>query len=295
MAMFKVKRSSAHLIRDDEPIFPGKKWIVEEMTDIEPMFIGDVKASAYNNENQVVIYSQQRTGVNELTLGMPNVGTPGTASDSLARVQESNRKFDYYYNNKKEFVNRVIRRASLSIIKHGFSQKDIFEFIPNSSETELFLRMGVEKLSNQLLFNIQLAGAKNNKILDRQTYSQLTGMVTQYWTQYMALAQGLQDPALVQEITKKALTAADKIMLEILNSFDVPNPEKLIFNFDAYKPATLAQNPASILGAGAQPASPVNEAPGSNITSVVAPGARIEAGNVIANGGISPSSLSLAG
>lgn len=295
MAMFKVKRSAAAYIRDDEPIFPGKRWIVEDMGDIEPMFIGDVKASAYNNENQVVIYSQQRTGVNELTLGMPNVGTPGTASDSLARVQESNRKFDYYYNNKKEFVNKVIRRASLLTIKHGFSQKDVYEYLPNSNEVELFLRLGEEKLKNQLLFNIQLAGAKNNKLLDRQSYTQLTGMVTQYWTQYMALAQQVGDPMIAQEVAKKALTSADVVMLEILRSFDVPNPEKLIFNFDAYRPQALPQAPLGVEPTGLAQSPNANVAPGSSITSVLAPGARIEAANVNANGGFPPSGLSLAG
>ena len=295
MAMFKVKQSSAHLIRDDEPIFPGKRWIVENMDDIEPMFIGDVKASAYNNENQVVIYSQQRTGVNELTLGMPNVGTPATASDSLARVQESNRKFDYYYNNKKEFVNKVIRRVALSTIKYGFSQKDVFEFIPNSSDAETFLRLGVEKLKNQLLFNIQLAGAKNNKILDRQSYTQLTGMMTQYWTQYMSLSQQLGDPQMTQEIAKSALRAADVAMLEILRSFDVPNAEKLIFNFDAYRPQTLPASPAGTELGATPTASPTAQAPGSNITSVLAPNARIEAANVSANGGLPISGLSFAG
>lgn len=295
MAMFKVKQSSAHLIRDDEPIFPGKRWIVENMDDIEPMFIGDVKASAYNNENQVVIYSQQRTGVNELTLGMPNVGTPGTASDSLARVQESNRKFDYFYNNKKEFVNKVIRRVALSTIEHGVSQKEIFEYIPNSRDTELFLLLGIEKLKNQLLFNIQLAGAKNNKILDRQSYTQLTGMMTQYWTQYMALSQQLGDQNMTMEIAKSALRAADVAMLEILRSFDVPNPEKLIFNFDAYRPQAIA---APAIGNEFGAASPIqnpSQAPGSNITSVLAPNARIEAANVSANGNLPFSGLSIAG
>jgi hypothetical protein len=295
MAMFKVKRSAASYIRDDEPIFPGKRWIVEDMGDIEPMFIGDVKASAYNNENQVVIYSQQRTGVNELTLGMPNVGTPGTASDSLARVQESNRKFDYYYNNKKEFVNKILRRASLLTIQYGFSQKDVYEYLPNSNEVELFMRLGHEKLQNQLLFNIQLAGAKNNKLLDRQSYTQLTGMVTQYWTQYMALAQQVGDPAIIQEVAKKALTSADVVMLEILRSFDVPNPEKLIFNFDAYRPQAVPQAPLGLDPTGLAQPSPSNATPGSSITSVIAPGARIEAANVNANGGFPPSGLSLAG
>jgi hypothetical protein len=289
MAMFKVKKT-ASWIKDDEPIFPGKKWFVEDMEDIQPMFIGDVKASAYNNENQVVIYSQQRTGVNELTLGMPNVGTPGTASDSLARVQESNRKFDYTYNNKKDFLNRVVWRAAQNIIKYGPTDRQVFSVLPAGTEVELYLR-DIERLKNKLFFNIQLAGAKNNKVLDRNTYTQLAGMQTQYWTQVLGLAQQLQDPTLIQDMTRAALRAADQINLEILRAFDVPNPEKLIFNFDAYRPTQIPpsvqpQAPAAPQGA--------NAAPTGGITSVLAPNARIETSNVTAQGGFPPG-LSLAG
>lgn len=289
MAMFKVKKT-ASWIKDDEPIFPGKKWFVEDMEDIQPMFIGDVKASAYNNENQVVIYSQQRTGVNELTLGMPNIGTPGTASDSLARVQESNRKFDYTYNNKKDFLNRVVWRAAQSIIKYGPVDRQVFSILPAGAEVEVYLK-DIERLKNKLFFNIQLAGAKNNKVLDRNTYTQLAGMQTQYWTQVMGLAQQLQDPTLMQEMAKAALRAADQVNLEILRAFDIPNPEKLIFNFDAYRPPQISpslqpQAPAAPQGA--------NAAPTGGITSVLAPNARIETPNVVAQGGFPPG-LSLAG
>ena len=289
MAMFKVKKT-ASWIKDDEPIFPGKKWFVEDMDDVQTMFIGDVKASAYNNENQVVIYSQQRTGVNELTLGMPNIGTPGTASDSLARVQESNRKFDYTYNNKKDFLNRVVWRAAQNIIKYGPADRQVFSILPAGTEVELYLR-DIERLKNKLFFNIQLAGAKNNKVLDRNTYTQLAGMQTQYWTQVLGLAQQLQDPTLIQDMTRAALRAADQINLEILRAFDVPNPEKLIFNFDAYRPTQIPpsvqpQAPAAPQGA--------NAASAGGITSVLAPNARIEASNVTTQGGLPPG-LSLAG
>jgi hypothetical protein len=295
MAMFKVKKS-ASWIKDDDRIFPGKKWYVENMDDIEPMFIGDVKASAYNNENQVVIYSQQRTGVNELTLGMPGVGTPGTASDSLARVQESNRKFDYTYNNKKDFANRLIYRASQHIIQYGAVQREVFEILPQGAEVEIFLRQK-EKLTNKLFFNIQLAGAKNNKVLDRNTYTQLAGMQTQYWTQTMALAQNLQDPMLVQEMTKAALRAADMINLEILRAFDVPNPEKLIFNFDAYRPQPQPQLPVPNEVPGAPPAGAggLGTTGGNEFNSIITPGVRVDNASITSQGGFSLPGLPLAG
>jgi hypothetical protein len=293
MAMFKVKRD-ATWIKDDEPIFPGKKWFVENMDDIEPMFIGDVKSSAYNNENQVVIYSQQRTGVNELTLGMPNVGTPGTASDSLARVQESTRKFDYTYNNKKDFINRVIYKASQQIIKYGVSQRDVYEYIPNGSAVETFLKQG-DALKNRLLFNIQLAGAKNNKVLDRNTYTQLAGMYTQYATQSMALVQQMGNPQMQQAYAEKALVSADIIMLEILRAFDVPNPDKLVFNFDVIKQQAAAAIPPSPVGGIPAESPSAGSITGSPITNILAPNAGITTDSITAPGGITGANLSFAG
>ncbi len=239
------------------------------MDDIQPLQVGDVKASAYNNENQVVIYSQQRTGVNELTLGMPNVGTPGTASDSMARVQESSRKFDYAYSNTKVFLNNVVSRAAQSIIKHGVKDIDIYECIPKGGEVESFMQQK-DKLTKKFYFNIALAGAKNNKALDRNTYTQLVGMFTQYATQAQGLIQQI-DPALVPAANESILNSANILLMQILNSFDVPNPEKLILNLDALRqsapPAPVQQGVPQLAPSG--PSGP---------TSILAPGAQISAG-----------------
>ena len=291
MSMFKIKNSARAYIKDDEPIFPGKKFYVEDMDDIQPLMMGDVKASAYNNENQVVIYSQQRTGVNELTLGMPNVGTPGTASDSMARVQESNRKSDYSYNNTKAFLNNVAYRAAQSIIKHGVYDVRIYEFIPKGGEVQAFLRQQ-ELLTQKFAFNISLAGAKNNKVLDRNTYTQLVGMHTQYVTSALDLI-GQLGPELIPAAVEQVLTSSNLLYMQILTSFDVPNPEKLILSLDAIRQAAGPTAPPeqtaqpAIQGMGAPPA--------SGPSSIMAPGANISVGGGPANMQLANPMLSLAG
>lgn len=231
MSMFKVKNSARSYIKDDEQMFPGKKFYVENMDDIEPLQIGDVKASAYNNENQVIVYSQQRTGVNELTQGMPNVGTPGTASDTLARIQESNRKFDYNFSNQKSFLTEVAYQASQQIIQNEAYDKNIFSYIQKGGEVESFLK-NKKDLKHKYIFNIALAGAKNNKVLDRNTYTQLVGMHTQYCTSSLDLLKEAA-PQAVPEATKQILASNNILYMHILNAFDIPNPDKLILKFDA--------------------------------------------------------------
>jgi hypothetical protein len=120
-------------------------------------------------------------------------------------------------------------------------------------------------------------------------------MQTQYWTQIMALAQGLQDPMLVQEMSKAALRAADQVNLEILRAFDIPNPEKLIFNFDAYKPAPPAPIPQQVPGETPTGIGQPNAAPGNEFNSIVTPNVRIDNAQVTANGGFPQSGLPLAG
>src|SRR5690606_10476646 len=56
-----------------EPIFPGKMWFVNDVqNDIKEFKLSEVYPSSYANEQAIVSYFEQRTGVNEVILGMPH-------------------------------------------------------------------------------------------------------------------------------------------------------------------------------------------------------------------------------
>ena len=78
MRMFKVHKLSGYGPR--EPIFPGKMWFLDDMSYIESFQMGEVYNSSFANEQATVLYQQMYSGVNEMNLGMPSVGTPGTAT-----------------------------------------------------------------------------------------------------------------------------------------------------------------------------------------------------------------------
>lgn len=288
MKMFKVRRSLIGSIKDDEPIFPGKKWFVDEMDDIQELDIGSVSPASYNDENQIVVYVQQRTGINELTMGMPNVGTPGTASDSIARVQESTRKFDYTYNNQKEWLNRVTDRVVASIVKHGPRDIEVYSYLPQGSAVESFLKLGNEKLANKMLLDVRLAGAKNNKVLDRNTYTQLVGMQTQYWTEMIGLVDAMQDPNLSKQVRQEAMKAMNKINKNILVAFDIDSPEEYVFQV----PTQISQpTPAPT----ANPTQGIAPTSGPSTTSIFAPNAGIDATGGAPSFNLGSTGLSLAG
>lgn len=225
MRMFKVKRTSS--IKDNEPIYPGKLWFVDEMDDIQPLEMGDVKASAYNNENQVIIFSQQRSGVNDLTLGMPTAGTPGTATSEMARVQESARKFDYSYSNIRTLLNASLHDGLLTLAQWGPSVERL-EFNPRGTEIEQFLKSPFDYFRDKVLLEITLANQNQNKFKDRQDATQLVGIFQQYYTNMFTMIQQMQDPAMMQAATSKALEGANLAMRHIMESFDIRNPDRLL-------------------------------------------------------------------
>jgi hypothetical protein len=223
--MLKVKKLSGVSI--DEPIFPGKMWFLDDMGDVEPIQLGGTYPAASNNEQQTLYYVQQRTGINELTQGMPQVGTPGTATSDMARLQESNLKFDYTYNNVKDFYDRCILNTICNIKDFGSSDDRYFDIIPEGALVKEFFNLPVTLLRSGIIAKFELRSQSQNKLLDRQKWMELTQMFTQYYTNAIGVAQLTGSQDLMLAVALQSLNASTIGMKHILESYDIPNPEKL--------------------------------------------------------------------
>jgi len=273
MRMFKVNRNSG--IKDGEPIFPGKFWFLDEMSDIEPMEMGDVKASSYNDENQINVYAQQRNGVNDLTLGMPNAGTPGTATDSMARVQESARKFDYNYSNARELLSTVIEDNVCDIQQWGVNVERL-KYSPRGADIEAFFKQPYEEFRRGYLLHVGLANQNKNKMKDRQDATQLVGMFQNYYTSMLQLLQ--QNPNVQPEVMAKMLgtvmDGANLAMRHILETFDIRNADRYLINpSNVTSPVGQAVGPANGAGGGINPQGSSPNPGGFESNLVVAPNA----------------------
>ena len=240
MRGFKTNRFSG--VRPDEPIFPGKIWFLDDIAQFESVQLGEIYPSSYNNENMAVMYSQQRTGVNDITLGMPQVGTPGTATDALARVQESQKKFDYNYRNIKEFADRCLNGLLLNIWQFGSSNLKYFQEVDGGLLVEQVLNLPTDSIVEGLIVRLDNASDRENRFLDRQNWLQITQMLTQYYTNVITLAQTMGSQELLKIASTKAIIASTEAMKQILESFDIRNVDKIIMEDLAKQLAKSAQN-----------------------------------------------------
>lgn len=228
-----------------EPVFPGKMWFVDDMTHIDTLQMGEIYPSAYNNEQATLIYSQQRTGVNEVTLGMPQVGTPGTATSDLARIQEGNKKSDFIYANFKEFTSDIIVDTASNIQQFGPRRIDYFDHAENGQLVKKFFDMPAELINSGILLQLKVAGQQQNKVLDRQNWTQQAALLQQYYVGLLQLAQPLGDENILKLITMKGMGAATEAMRQILESFDTRNVDRIIVR----ELEAIIQNGLSELGA----------------------------------------------
>lgn len=249
MRMYKIKQGIGY--GPNESIFPGKIWLVEDMDDIGEIQMAEVYPSSYNNEQQAVIYSQQRTAVNELNQGMPQMGTPGTASSDLIRVQEGNRKFDYTFGNEKAFLVDCMKDVLCVTNQYGVSDQRIFRTVAAGPIVEhLLTKLSPDELKLYVLSELNLAGASANRLVDRATLMQLAQTTTGYYQNMIALAQQSQNPQLMMMLSQQAFVAGSELMKQIFEAFDIRSIDKLIPPPLLQLLMTNGSNVAGLIGSG---------------------------------------------
>lgn len=264
MPMLKVHKLSGY--GPKEPIFPGKMWFLDDMTHVEPFKMSEVSASAFSNEQASVIYSQQRSGVNEVVLGMPQVGTPGTATSDLARIQEGNKKFDFVYKNIKSWVRDIIVDVAVNIGQFGARNVEYYSLVEGGELANQFFSLDPALIRGNFLIEIGPAGQQQNKILDRQNWTQVAAMLQTYYSGLLQLAQFTGNKELMFAISQKGIVAGTEAMKQILESFDIRNIDRIVLSEVLQKSQQLAPTQQLISGAvnGGGPATTGLEAGGDS-------------------------------
>ena len=240
MRMFKVHKLSGY--GPKEPIFPGKMWFLDDMNHVDSLQLGEIYPSSYNNEQATLIYSQQRTGVNETTLGMPQVGTPGTATSDLARIQEGNKKFDYIYQNVSSFVNELINDVAENVRQFGSRRIEYYNTAEGGQLVKQFYDLPAGFIRDGLIIELSRANQSNNDLITRQNWVQVAQLLQQYYGGLIQLAQATQDAQLIQMIAQRGLTASTEAMKQILESYDIRNVDRIIMK-EFSQPSAGASQP----------------------------------------------------
>ena len=226
MRMLKISKLSGY--GSGEPIFPGKMWFVDDVDHIDTLQMGEIYPSSYNNEQATLLFSQQRTGVNELSLGMPQTGTPGTATSDLARIQEGNMKYDSYYGRARDFIEDVIIDTADLIQQYGPRHLAYYTTASGGNLVKDFFKLPASYIRDGLIIKLRASSQMHNKVLDRQNWQQVAAFIQQYYQGLVQLALPLNNPEMLSTIFMKGMGAATEALRQILETYDVRNIERII-------------------------------------------------------------------
>lgn len=241
--MLKVHKMSGY--GPKEPIFPGKMWFLDDMSHVEGFPMHDIKPSSFANEQGSLVYSQQRSGVNELTLGMPQVGTPGTATSDLSRIQEGKKKFDYSFKLFKKLHLEIV--TDIACLMQQYGPRMITQTMAGGEMVNQILQLPDVFIRDGLIFELAISGQNSNKVLDRQNWVQLAQITQQYWMGQLQLAQLSGSPEFIQAVAQQAMQAINRVYKQILETHDIRNIDKLTLD------ALLQVTNGNIIGGPNQP------------------------------------------
>jgi hypothetical protein len=226
MRMMAVKKGSG--ISPDEPIFPGKMWFVDDpQRDFQVVQLSDVYTSAYNNETALLNYSERRTGVNEVLLGVSPQGTPGTATGDLARIAEGNKRFDLVLRNIRWWLGLLGQDVIANYQQFGNQQRHFLVLDPEKGVwVEEILNLPIEMVSKGAAIELTATSSVTSRQEEQRQWLGLFQVMTQYYDRVLQIAQLLQDPQVFLQVALRAAQASDEAMKHLMRTFNIPDADR---------------------------------------------------------------------
>ncbi len=226
MRMMIVKKTSGFGPR--EPIWPGKMWFVDDPDrDIKDFQLSEVYPSSAANEEAVLRYSERRSGVNEVILGIQPQGTPGTATGDLARLAEGNKRFDAVLKNVRRWFG-LLGRDILSNYQQFGDKRSHFVILEEEGQfVEDFFDFPQELVSQGAAIELTATDSITNQATEQQQWLQLFQVITGYMDRVLGLAQ-VFGPEVFGDMAKRALIASEEAMRRLLDTYKVVGADKLL-------------------------------------------------------------------
>jgi hypothetical protein len=225
MGMIALPKNSGY--GPKEPIFPGKMWFLDDVQQIQPFKLSEVYNSAFANEDVIMRYSEMRTGVNEVLLGMPQEGTPGTATGDLARLAEGNKRFDLVLRNVREWLGQL----GLDLIANyqQFGTRDYHWMVlgEDGHYVEEILRMPPVLVRKGAMIEVTATNSITNREVEQRQWMALFQLINQHSSMVLQLA-GAIDPQLFAALVMEAVWTSGEAMHRLLQTFNEVDTEKLI-------------------------------------------------------------------
>lgn len=269
------KGSSSAKYLDD--IYPSKKVLFDDPKDILPLECGEVYPSIFEVGVLFRDAAERRTGVSDYNLGRESNlagGKHGTATTTLALLQESSRRFDLYAKDIRKAVGEIGMQA-LELIQQFKPTGRIYGVMGAEGqlvEKALILPSTVD-LREHLIVSTTASASNSNKEVAKQNALQGFAIMIQYFDRLFQLGSMIANPMMPPGLKKLAYgmgEASERLITRVLEGFDLKDAAEFLPQLEELyaESRTQGTNGAPGMAGAAGPGAPVagagpGEAPGA--------------------------------
>lgn len=230
--MMKAKKGIG--IKEDEPIFPGRWFLVDEMDSVQPMQMGSGRYdSTVPNEQLTMSYATRRTGVNDYVMGSaaPNIGYAALGTNVLQH-QEAAKRFDQSLREVRDALGETGRRVVELYQQFNQNGKEYTVLGPKDGEVvHQVLQFPLELIRHSIAVEVTATSASLNKEVEIRTNTILLQMVTQFYAQLMQGMQLIVSPELppqMRQLAYQMVIGGVTMMRRVLDSYNIQDIDTII-------------------------------------------------------------------
>lgn len=261
--MFTAPIGSMH--QPDELVYPGKVWYLNPDESIGEVRLSELYPSGFTLLQQLVSFSELRSGVNELRQGnITGLPSRTPATSLLSILQEGNKRFDMVHASARETHSEMGLRMLQNVAQHAkldpIKWSTFFENALGTEDAQKVMSVlsapEVEAIEEAFGISVSATSGRTNKEVEKQSF---IGMLQVAQQIYGALVQTALLMAQVPDETVRATAAASfasgvDILSQLFDRFDVQNKAEHIGGLEDLASALLAEtNPNAQAGGGGLP------------------------------------------
>ena len=220
-------------IKEDEPLFPGRWFLVDDMEDVQSMPMGRNFDSSIQDEEMTMSYATKRTGVNDYVMGSANASVGyATAYTNVMQHQEAAKRFDQTLREIRKAVSDSGRRIVELYQQFNQSGKEYAVLgDEDGAIVHQVLQFPLELIRHSIAVDVTATSASMNKEVEIRTNTMVMQMTTQFYTQLLQALQVVLNPQIPEPMRRVALQAAiggSALMRRLLDSYNVQDIDTIV-------------------------------------------------------------------
>jgi hypothetical protein len=222
------------VVREDEPVFPGRWFILDDMNDVQTLEMNSGKYdSSVQYEPITMDYAKRRSGVNEHVAGQfaPSIGY-ATAHTNIQQLQQATQRFDQTLREIRDAFGEMITLCVEMYQQFDRGGRE-YEILGERDGTimNLFIQFPSSLIRDGVAIEVTATSASANKELEIRTNTILMQMVNQFYRETLDGLMLLFTPGLppqLQAIILQMVQGGAILMRRILEAHGVQDTDDLV-------------------------------------------------------------------